>query len=166
MGHTLRVFERIGVSTRVMSASDRWEVDGISFEVLHPPSRGPEGNENARSLVLLIRYRDLAVLLTGDLEGSGLTRLLAMPPCRVDVLQAPHHGSRTSNTPELAQWAQPKVVISSQGPPRSVPKEGNAYEAIVARYISTWPHGAITIRREDEGFIIETYQTKNHWPLR
>jgi competence protein ComEC len=166
VGHTLRVFEQIGVKTRVVSTSDRWDVDGISFEVLHPPERGPEGNENARSLVLLIRYRDLILLLTGDLQGPGLARLLGMPPVRVDVLQAPHHGSPASNTRELAEWAQPSVVISSQGPPRSVPKQGNAYEAIGARYLTTWPHGAITVRREAAGFVIETYQTNNHWPLR
>jgi competence protein ComEC len=166
VGHTLRVFERIGVSTRVVSAGDRWEVDGISFEVLHPPERGPQGNENARSLVLVVRYADLALLLTGDLEGPGLARLLAMPPLRVDVLQAPHHGSRASNTPELAEWARPTVVISSQGPPRSVPKGGNAYEAVAARYLTTWPHGAITIRRDGPEFVVETFRTKERWPVR
>jgi beta-lactamase superfamily II metal-dependent hydrolase len=89
-----------------------------------------------------------------------------MPPLRVDVLQAPHHGSRASNTPELAEWARPTVVISSQGPPRSVPKGGNAYEAVAARYLTTWPHGAITIRRDGPEFVVETFRTKERWPVR
>ena len=69
-----------------------------------------------------------------------------------------------SNTYELAKWAQPHVVVSSQGPPRSLPKT-NAYEAVQAPYLTTWPHGAVTIHREKGEFVVETFHTKNRWPL-
>jgi competence protein ComEC len=166
VGRTMQALERLGLEPRIVSAGQTWEVDGISFEALHPPAQGPEGNENARSLVLLVRYCELSLLLTGDLEGAGLTHLLEQPPRSVDVLQAPHHGSRKSNTPELAAWASPAFVVSSQGPPLSVPKTANPYEELAgARYLPTWPHGAVTIRPEGGGFVVETYHTGNQWRI-
>jgi len=163
VGRTMQAFRRLGIEPHVVSAGKRWDVDGISFEALHPPPHGPEGNENARSLVLLVHYGDVSLLLTGDLEGPGLAQLLAQPPREVNVLQAPHHGSRTSNTPALAAWARPEFVISSQGVPRSVPKVANPYETLGARYLTTWPHGAVTVRPEGGEFVVETYHTGNRW---
>ena len=37
VGHTLRVFERMGLEPHVIKAGDRWTVGGVSFEALHPP---------------------------------------------------------------------------------------------------------------------------------
>jgi competence protein ComEC len=137
----------------------RWELDGVAFEVLHPPAKGPDGIENERSLVLAVRHQDLTVLLTGDLEKAGLARALSLPPIKVDVLMAPHHGSRTANTKELAAWAQPKLVVSCQGPPLSVPREPNPYEALGARWLSTWSQGAVTIRRDGGRWTAAAYLT-------
>ena len=78
---------------------------------------------------------------------------------------APHHGSRTANTKELAAWAKPKVVVSCQGPSKSVAKDPNPYEELGARWLSTWSQGAVTIRRVDGTWIAETHQTRNRWPL-
>ncbi len=162
---TLRALERAGMSARVLHAPAQWETDGIGFDALHPPASGPEGNENSRSLVMAVRCRDMTILLTGDLEGTGLERVLAMPPRPVDILMAPHHGSRTSNKTALAEWSRPKFVVSCQGPPKSVPREPNPYEALGARYLGTWPHGAVTIRSQGNAFLVETYLTKNQWTI-
>jgi competence protein ComEC len=68
-----------------------------TVEILHPPPVGVAGNDNANSVVLLVESRGRRPLLTGDLEGVGLERLLARPAVRCDVLLAPHHGSVRSN---------------------------------------------------------------------
>src|SRR5207247_2408177 len=81
----------------------------------HSPAVGPEGNENARSLVMAVRHAGHTLLLTGDLEGPGLTRVLKLAPEPADILMAPHHGSPAANPPALAQWSCAKLVISSQG---------------------------------------------------
>lgn len=161
IGATLRALDRSGLKPRVIHAPATWEVDGIYFEALHPPARGPEGIENVRSLVLAVRYEDLTMLLTGDLEEPGLKRVLALPPMNVDVLMAPHHGSRASNTKELAAWAKPNFVVSCQGTPKSVVREPNPYEALGARWLSTWSQGAVTIRRDNRNWIVESFATKN-----
>jgi competence protein ComEC len=130
------------------------------MEILHPPAAGPEGNENARSLVLLLRHAGHSLLLTGDLEGAGLARLLAMPPPgRLDIFMAPHHGSRLVNRPDLAAWAQAKLAVSCEGPPRGRIRPEEPYTARGALFLGTWPHGAITIRSNATALVAETFQS-------
>lgn len=98
-----------GVATTVLSAGKRLQFADVSIDVLHPPEVGPPGKENARSLVLLCRSGAHSILLTGDLEEEGLKQFLETPSTAVDVLMAPHHGSKTANTPALAAcWPNPK----------------------------------------------------------
>lgn len=157
--HTLAALEQARIPIRIVSAGDRLVAGEVEMDVLHPPAVGPEGNENSRSLVLLVRHAGHSFLLTGDLEGAGLQRLLSSPPTRVDVFMAPHHGSRAANKPELADWALPRVVISCEGPPRNAVRPSEPYSGKGARFLGTWPHGAITIHSQKSGLIVETFRT-------
>jgi competence protein ComEC len=150
---------------RIVRAGDRLTAGDVAIEVLHPPAVGPEGKENHRSLVLKIPYRSRSILLTGDLEGPGLSRVLELPPESVDVLMAPHHGSKTSNTPGLAEWANPRVVVSCEGPPRGPTRPAEPYSPRKARFFGTWPHGAVTVRSDGDRFVVETFRTKKYVPL-
>jgi competence protein ComEC len=163
---TLAAIEKHRVPARFIRSGNRLSAGEVELQVLHPPAVGPEGNENARSLVLLIRHVGHTVLLTGDLEGPGLTRVLALAPVPVDILMAPHHGSRFPNTLELAQWARPKVVISCEGPPRGPARPAEPYTAMGARFLGTWPHGAVTVRSHTSGLVVETFQTGHRFVVR
>jgi competence protein ComEC len=157
---TLAAIEGRKVPVRIVRAGDRLAAGALDMEILHPPAAGPEGNENARSLVLLLRHAGHSLLLTGDLEGAGLARLLAMPPPeRLDIFMAPHHGSRLVNRPDLAAWAQAKLVVSCEGPPRGRIRPAEPYTARGALFLGTWPHGAITIRSNATGLVAETFQS-------
>jgi competence protein ComEC len=160
--HTLAVLERHAIPRRILRAGDRLTAGGVEVDVLHPPAAGPEGNENARSLVLLVRHAGHAMLLTGDLEGAGLARVLGLRPEPVDVLMAPHHGSRTGYRPELTAWAQPRLVISCEGPPRWPRRGPEPYTEGGAVFLGTWPHGAITVRSSAAGLFVETFSTQLH----
>jgi competence protein ComEC len=155
---TLETLERRGVPVRVVRAGDRLTAGDVDLHVLHPPATGPQGTENARSLVLLVRHEGHSILLTGDLEGPGLERVLAGPSPVVNVLMAPHHGSRAANTPQLADWARPQVVVSCEGPPRGPTRSLEPYSRAGARFLGTWPHGAITIRSSRDGLHVETFR--------
>jgi competence protein ComEC len=157
---TLKALARHGVPRRVVRAGDRLSAGEVSLEVLHPPAQGPEGNENSRSLVLLVRHGRHSLLLTGDLEGPGLERVLKMPPARVDVMQAPHHGSPKANPERLARWARPAVAVACQGRPRGGAKAEDEYAKVGARLLGTWPHGAVTVRSSAGGLTVETHRTK------
>ena len=145
--------------SRIASAGDHFSLGDVSIEVLHPPSIGPEGNENARSMVLMLRHAGHSILLTGDLEGPGLARVLAMAAQPVDILMSPHHGSKTANTPSLAAWAKPRVVISCEGPPRGQTRAREPYSASGAQFLGTWPHGAVTVHSRRDELAVETFQS-------
>ena len=83
---TIGALESYSIPIEIATRCKRWEVDGVTFEVLHPPQNGPRGIENARSLVLHVTHGSWSLLLTGDLEAEGLKQVLAMKPPRVDVL--------------------------------------------------------------------------------
>jgi competence protein ComEC len=162
----LAEIDRRGIPRRVVRAGDFLTAGDVRLEVLHPPAEGVEGNENARSLVLVVRHAGHVLLLTGDLEGAGLQRVLRLPPIGVDVMQAPHHGSKVSNTPDLARWARPQVVISCQGPPPGGLRRPEPYTAGGARFIGTWPHGAVTVRSHRTGLVVETFRTGQLFAVR
>ncbi len=97
---TLAQLRKRSIPTRIVKSGDHMDEGGLSCRVLHPSLIGPDGNENAQPGAATAQ-EDMTILLTGDLEGPGLERVLAMPPVKVDVLMAPHHGSKTSNIPAL-----------------------------------------------------------------
>jgi len=156
---TLAAIDRHGIPLRIFSAGDRWESDGLAIEVLHPPAEGPDGKENARSMVLLLRHRGLSILLTGDLEEAGMDQLLAMPPRKVDVLMAPHHGSAKPNTPKLARWASPRLVIICQARTDDTREAARAYVGTNSTVFGTWPHGAIAVRQDARATWTETFRS-------
>lgn len=156
--HALAAIEAADVPVRTVSAGKRWDVDGIALEVLHPPPEGPSGNENVRSLVLHVTHGELRLLLTGDLEGPGLAKLLAGAAPPLDVLQVPHHGSEKSEPARLADWARPQVAISCQARPPTDRATASHYERRGVLYLGTWPRGTITVRQNAIGAWVETYR--------
>jgi len=100
-------------------AGQRWEWDGVRFEMLHPGAAshaeaGPR--TNARSCVLRVSNGRRALLLAGDIEAAQEARLLDAPQrLRADVLLAPHHGSGTSSTPAFLRAVRPQIGIFQVG---------------------------------------------------
>ena len=84
-----------------------------------------ENEENERSMVLWLSWRDTDVLFTGDLEGSGetaVTELLKNPPeelavCRrsLELLKVPHHGSGKTSSEEFLKASAPEYAVISCG---------------------------------------------------
>ena len=163
---TLEALRTRGVPVHIVQAGDVLSAGDVRLEVLHPPASGPEGNENTRSMVLEVRHAGHTLLLTGDLEGLGLERVLGLPHRPIDVFQAPHHGSRFANVPQLADWARPRVVVSSQGAPRGAGGVQEPYTERGARFLSTWEDGAVTIRSHQTGVVVETFVSGQRFVLR
>src|SRR5262249_18175834 len=113
-----------------------------------------------------VRHAGHRILLTGDLEGSGLEMFLRQERRRIDVLQAPHHGSPKANNDQLADKTRPRVVVSCQGPPRAVGSPLEAYRKVGAEVVPTWTHGAVTVRSHASGLVVETFLTHRSVPLR
>lgn len=151
----LAAVERHGVPLRTATTGDTFTAGGLTLDVLHPPPVGPPGNENARSLVLRLTHHGHTVLLTGDLEGAGLAMVLATPTPRVDVLLAPHHGAANANLREVAAWARPRLVVSSQAV-RPTDHLAAIYGPVVW---DTPTAGAVTVRSHPTGLTAEAYRS-------
>ncbi|HLW68513.1 MAG TPA: ComEC/Rec2 family competence protein, partial [Gemmataceae bacterium] len=164
--HTLAEIQRRNIPLRIVKAGDRLTAGDVAVDVFHPPANGPEGNENARSMVLLLAHAGNRILLTGDLEGPGQAMVLQERIEPVDVLMAPHHGSRLANSPALVRWAHPKLVLACTGLPRGPANRMDPYTAAGIPYWGTWPHGAITIRSNESGLTAETYASEERLVLR
>jgi len=151
--------ERRGIPVRVLHAGLTLDLGETTMEVLHPPEDGPPGAENLRSMVVEVRHRNRAILLTGDLEKQGQEMLLSLPRRRIDLLMAPHHGSPLANTDALPDWCSPKVVVATAGFPRS-PREGEVYRKRGIPWLSTMAEGAVAVRSSATGISVETWISK------
>jgi competence protein ComEC len=78
VAQTLGAIRRAGTPVRIVQAGDRLAAGEVKLTILHPPEHGPVGQENCRSLVLHIQHEGNAILLTGDLEGAGLQRVVRL----------------------------------------------------------------------------------------
>jgi len=126
----------------------------VLLEILSPVSAvgsitAREGNNS--SCVLRIRWRDIQLLLPGDIESATEYQLLdtgRLDGPHLDVLVAPHHGSKTSSTAKFVQQLQPKHVVFSAGYRHQFghphPSVVNAYNAVNSRVWNTAEQGAIT----------------------
>jgi competence protein ComEC len=162
---TIEILRQRGVPTRVVRAGQRLTAGEVVLNVLHPPAGRLGENENARSMVLLVKHAGHSLLLTGDLDGAGLECVLRLPKVAVEVMQAPHHGSRKANTEELAKWARPQLVIRCQGSTIWPARGPDPYATIHARVLSTWEQGAVTLRSSVSGLSVETFRNGEHWLL-
>ena len=131
------------------------------MEVLHPPQSGIPGNDNANSIVLMVEYCGHRIILPGDLESPGLDRLLAEQPVHCDVLLAPHHGSRQSNSPGLAAWTRPAWVVLSGDGRWSLPEIDATYQAVGGQTIHTFLAGAVEVTIDKNGTKVETFLERN-----
>jgi competence protein ComEC len=150
--------DRHGVPVREVRAGDRLRAgDRCRVEVLHPPRYGVIGSDNANSLVLAVNCLGREILLPGDLESPGLDDVLAEEPRRCEVLLAPHHGSRKSNSPGLAKWCTPHWVVFSGDGRWSLAETEAPYRAVGSQVLHTFDGGAIQVRIGTEGVYVSSF---------
>jgi competence protein ComEC len=90
----------------------------VEIRVLHPaePDWERQRVRNDDSIVIELRYRDVSILLPGDI-GREVERAL-IPALRLAptvILKAAHHGSATSTSDEWLDATKPSAVIFSAG---------------------------------------------------
>jgi competence protein ComEC len=140
-------------------AGQRWQWDGVDFEVLHP-ARSSSYAGNASSCVLRIGTPQGAVLLAGDIgqrEEALLveTQRAALPALAVVV---PHHGSAGSSSAEWVAAVAPRLALVSAGHgnrfrhPR--PEVVARWRAAYAEVLNTADSGALRLWLGPEGLQV------------
>lgn len=149
-----------------------WVFDHVSFRFIQNEP-GPSTTSNDRSCVLLITGASGSALLTGDIERRSEYRLTrhSREHIDVDVLQVPHHGSRSSSTEPFLKAVSPQWALLSRGADN---RFGHPHPKVVARYrahgitvLDTAIQGQIDMISRKTGWTIETFLARSkrfyHW---
>jgi len=132
-------------------------INGVEVSVLNPPAWKAIQRKaqhlrdlNNSSLVMKLRFRNVSVLLAGDIEkeAEGLM-LKKASPLRADIIKIPHHGSSSSSSLAFLDRVKPSVAILSVGE-RNIarlphPDVLKRYERLGTEIFRTDRHGAITV---------------------
>ncbi len=154
-------------------AGDGWHWDGVSFLWLSPPAGETSAagwSRNDRSCSLLISGAGGRTLLTADIEASAEAWLVARGDLpTVDLVVAPHHGSRSSSSPAFVDALRARVVVfpvgyrSRFGHPH--PQVWSRWAEAGARAYRTDSQGAIHARFDREGMHVsaERASRERYW---
>ncbi len=114
-------------------AGQRWQWDGVDFEILHPQAQdyASQSKANAMSCVLRVSNGAQTVLLTGDIEEAQEARLIAAQPLKLDVLLVPHHGSKSSSSAAFLDATQPRIALVQSGYRN---RFGHPAQSVLVRY--------------------------------
>ncbi len=148
----------------------RLQVNDVTLELLHPPAdfrqlkkRESWRNANNNSIVLKIYYKNHSLLFPGDLMHPAEATLLNRFPVeklRSDILFAPHHGSKSSNSPALIKAVSPDITVIACGwrNPFGFPHEAvlSRYRSIETRILRTDQCGAVQLGLDGEMVRIDT----------
>jgi competence protein ComEC len=130
--------------------------------VLHPPPGGA-WSMNDSSLTLRLETGNQRVLFTGDIEARAEAQLLTNPSeLRSTVLKVPHHGSRTSSTPDFIAAVAPEIAVISVGAHNRyrlpAPEVEARYRAAHACILRTDHCGAITTELDGPTTTVTTFR--------
>ncbi|MEE2789107.1 MAG: DNA internalization-related competence protein ComEC/Rec2 [Myxococcota bacterium] len=154
-----RDLARQGITT-----TESWP-DQESFGRLHlryvRPMLAEWFTENDRSIAVRVDGIRQSLLLTGDLQWLGEQHLLQSKVGPIDIVQAPHHGSRTSLGEELLSALRPSMVVISCGPknPYGFPHEevSRRIEEHGLDLLRTDVHGSIRLMLDDAAVVTDRH---------
>jgi competence protein ComEC len=141
----------------------------VEISFLNPPTRETAQRKvqnprdlNNSSLVMRLRFKNVSVLLTGDIGKEAEERILRRgDPLKADILKIPHHGSSSSSSPLFLDGVKPTYAILSVGE-RNIarlphPEVLKRYLQLGSKILRTDKHGAITVTTDGEKIEVETY---------
>lgn len=133
-------------------AGQSWQWDGVRFDMLHPSPQSyamAKLKDNERSCVLKVTTAVGSVLLAGDIERASEAALLGRDGVTVkaDILVVPHHGSKTSSTPEFVAAVRPAAAVFTVGYRN---RFGHPKQEVVERYRAQGSH---IYRSDSDGAI-------------
>ncbi|WP_165859258.1 DNA internalization-related competence protein ComEC/Rec2 [Desulfofundulus salinus] len=153
-----------GVPVKATGAGDRLHLDpALDIQVLGPPRpllSGTRSDLNNASLVLLIRYGEEVLLLTGDIEVEAQQALMdAGVNLGCTVLKIPHHGSRYLLRSFLEK-THPAVAVISVGRHNNfghpAPETLERLARLPVQVYRTDQDGAVILRTDGKHLFMQT----------
>jgi len=144
-------------------------INGVEISFLNPPagSAGPVRHRNPaylnnQSLVMRLRFKNIILLLTGDVEKEAEERMVRKGyPLGAHILKVPHHGSSSSSSLIFLEKVKPDHAIISGGE-RTIgrlphPEVIERYKRLGSKIFRTDKQGAITVITDGEKIEIKTF---------
>ncbi|OGH20446.1 MAG: hypothetical protein A3D74_00185 [Candidatus Levybacteria bacterium RIFCSPHIGHO2_02_FULL_37_13] len=114
------------IAAQYVYAGDKFRFkDGVVIKIAGPSKEyiqttSPGGTIGERSefasILSLVEYKEFQVLLTGDSQASGLNEGIMQGRIGdIEVLQVPHHGSKTGLNSEILDTIKPELAVISVG---------------------------------------------------
>ena len=132
---------------------DRWQYDGVTFEILWPDEPG-EVSGNDASCVVRVSNGDRSLLMMGDVSKNVEQWLVQQGRIQpADVIVVGHHGSRTSSSVALLNAVMPQWAVFTVGyrngfghPRPEVVDRWRARDSIIVRtdYSGHWHYQSVT----------------------
>ncbi len=144
----------------ILQAGESFLFGNIRIEVLNP-LLPPTGDLNNDSIVLRLIYRDIKILLAGDLGQLGERRLLNLgTELTSQILKPGHHGENDASSDDFLKSVNPETAIISVGrvnkyarPHREIL---NRLKQIGAKIYRTDLSGNIILKTDGKTYTIKT----------
>lgn len=122
----------IDFDMEIIKSGNKMKIDkNLNISILWPVDSYISDNENNMSNVYLVRYGNIKILVTGDIEKEAEQFIMDkynLP--NIDILMVPHHGSKTSSTLNFINTIKPKLAIFSYG----INNYGIPHDDVIKRY--------------------------------
>jgi competence protein ComEC len=137
--------------------------------VIHPdlPDWERQRVRNDDSLVFDLRWRDVSLLLTGDIGRSvERARLSNIAPAPMRIVKIPHHGSLTSSSIEFVRALAPTIAVVSAGRGNHfghpVPEVLQRYEEVGAEIFRTDRDGAVMVDTDGKSIHVQSFTGRTY----
>lgn len=132
------------------------------------------------SLVTFVSYRDINMILPGDLETEGWSNLLQSPEFqeklrRVNLFVASNHGQENGYCREVFDYCHPEVIIVSNKENKPISAQmmskyqnhalGAPFGICKKKVLTTYDDGTITVSKHLDKLRQITTQPKSKYPV-
>lgn len=176
LGNKTRSFQSLSsiilekkISKRIVFEGDRYNLGNGVFLTVEAPSRGFLGRSSPNgligesgefaSLILKLTYHDFDLLLTGDAQTAALSEVISKNVDSIEVIQIPHHGSRTGINKAIIEAVAPQLAVISVG-------KNNRYGHPNKEVLRVLNNSGVLIKRTDKEGDIEIVSDGKRWWLR
>jgi competence protein ComEC len=152
------------VPVEMIGGGDVLHFGSVTAQVLWPPPSRDESapSRNNDSIMLLVRYGDKSLLLTGDIERQGETAVLREGiDLHSDIVKVAHHGSKTSSIEAFVSATHPTLAVISVGrtsifghPDKGVVER---WRACGAEVMTTGQRGTISVVTDGQVLNVSTF---------